>query len=221
MESWRFLGPHLETHRFGEPKMPFLCCGLMKRTKGWLTTFVLWGEGWKVNNMEKQFQIFWRANSACRFWGNKLLLMNLLSVRTALFSTAPDRFLPSQNEADVSNWFQPAVAMVSMQEGTTEEKGECESCDVRDILMSCDLGYSLITRKLWWWREGYCLVLGILWQLHHEVPVLLGTFFFLWLLCVLLYWESWVLKEKCGTHKLVLAECCSWASTVILCWIFF
>lgn len=55
------------------------------------------------------------------------------------FSVAPESCLTFQNEAYVTNWFQPAVAMVSTLAGTVKEKGGCESCDPREILASCDL----------------------------------------------------------------------------------
>jgi len=45
-----------------------------------------------------------------------------------------------QKEAYVTNWFEPAVAMVSTLPGTVKEKGGgCESCDQRKILASRDL----------------------------------------------------------------------------------
>lgn len=54
------------------------------------------------------------------------------------FSVAPEPCLTSQTETYVTNWFQPAVAMVSTLAGTVKEKGGCESCDLREILASCD-----------------------------------------------------------------------------------
>lgn len=56
-----------------------------------------------------------------------------------MFSVAPEPCLTLQNEAYVTNWFEPAVAMVSTLAGTVKEKGGCESCDQREILASCDL----------------------------------------------------------------------------------
>lgn len=54
-------------------------------------------------------------------------------------SVVPEPCLTLQNEAYVTNWFEPAVAMVSTLAVTVKEKGGCESCDQREILTSCDL----------------------------------------------------------------------------------
>lgn len=59
--------------------------------------------------------------------------------KSQVFSVAPEPCLTLQNEAYVTNWFEPAVAMVSTLAGTVKEKGGCESCDQREILASCDL----------------------------------------------------------------------------------
>lgn len=53
-----------------------------------------------------------------------------------MFSVAPEPSLTLQNEAYVTNWFEPAGFHWQEQ---LKKKGGCESCDHREILASCDL----------------------------------------------------------------------------------
>lgn len=154
----------------------------MKRTKGWLITVCYGGRGEKLTDIKQHRNLksffFFICSHQLPVDGqetNSSLCHVCKLLDNSIFCCTWTLPAFSKWSRRVTNWFQPAVAMVSVQKGTTEEKGECESCDLRDILMSCDLGYSLITRKLWW--EGCGLVLGLLWQLQHAIPVLLRTTF--------------------------------------------